>query len=73
MVVSGTGEWAPASGNFASSSAGGLSAIPCGFFGILFGEGFDATPEVASSSLIASTVLGIFTLAGWIVFLDRLH
>jgi malonate transporter and related proteins len=50
-----------------------LSAIPCGFFGILFGEGFDATPEVASSSLIASTVLGIFTLAGWIIFLDRLH
>jgi malonate transporter and related proteins len=50
-----------------------LSAIPCGFFGVLFGEGFDATPEVPSSSLIASTVLGIFTLAGWIVFLDRLH
>jgi malonate transporter len=50
-----------------------LSAIPCGFFGILFGEGFNATPEVASSSLIASTVLGIFTLAGWIVFLNRLH
>src|SRR5580693_2413281 len=50
-----------------------LSAIPSGFFGILFGEGFDATPQVASSSLIASTVLGIFTLAGWIVFLDRLH
>lgn len=50
-----------------------LSAIPCGFFGILFGEGFDATPEVASSSLIASTVLGIFTLAGWIVFLNHLH
>jgi predicted permease len=50
-----------------------LSAIPCGFFGILFGEGFNATPEVASSSLIASTVLGIFTLAGWIVVLDHLH
>src|SRR6202161_1265972 len=50
-----------------------LSAIPCGFFGILFGEGYNATPEVASSSLIASTVLGIFTLAGWIVFLDHLH
>jgi predicted permease len=49
-----------------------LSAGPCGFFGILFGEGFDATPEVASSSLIASCVLGIFTLAGWIIFLDRL-
>jgi malonate transporter and related proteins len=50
-----------------------LSAIPCGFFGILFGKGFNATPEVASSSLIASTVLGIFTLAGWIVLLDHLH
>jgi predicted permease len=50
-----------------------LSAIPCGFFGILFGESYNATPEVASSSLIASTVLGIFTLAGWIVFLDHLH
>jgi malonate transporter and related proteins len=50
-----------------------LSAIPCGFFGILFGESFNATPEVASSSLIASTVLGIFTLAGWIVFLDHLR
>jgi malonate transporter and related proteins len=50
-----------------------LSAIPCGFFGILFGEGFNATPDVASSSLIASTVLGIFTLTGWIVFLDRLN
>ena len=50
-----------------------LSAIPCGFFGILVGERFNATPEVASSSLIASTVLGIFTLAGWIVFLDHLH
>jgi malonate transporter len=49
-----------------------LSAGPCGFFGILFGERFDATPEVASSSLIASCVLGIFTLAGWIIFLDRL-
>jgi malonate transporter and related proteins len=50
-----------------------LSAIPCGFFGILFGEEFNATPGVASSSLIASTILGIFTLAGWIIFLDRLH
>ena len=50
-----------------------LSALPGGFFGILFGKGFDATPEVASSSLIASTVLGIFTLAGWIIFLSHLH
>src|SRR6266404_1690800 len=50
-----------------------LSALPGGFFGILFGKGFDATPELASSSLIASTVLGIFTLAGWIIFLSHLH
>ena len=50
-----------------------LSALPCGFFGILFGEGFDATPKVASSSLIASTVLGIFSLAGWIILLSHLH
>jgi malonate transporter and related proteins len=40
-----------------------ISAIPCGFFGIVFGKGFDATPEVASSSLIASYLIGIFTLA----------
>ena len=49
-----------------------ISAIPCGFFGIVFGKGFDATPEVASSSLIASYVSGIFTLAGWIIFLSHL-
>ena len=48
-------------------------AIPSGFFGVLFGKGFDATPEVASSSLIASTLLSIFTLAGWIVLLSHLH
>ena len=50
-----------------------LSAIPSGFFGILFGKGFDATPEVASSSLVASTGLSIFTLAGWIILLSHLH
>lgn len=50
-----------------------LGALPSGFFGILFGEGFDANPEVASASLIASTVLGIFTLAGWIILLSHLH
>jgi predicted permease len=50
-----------------------LSAIPSGFFGVLFGKGFDATPEVASSSLIASTLISIFTLAGWIVLLGHLH
>src|SRR5258708_25216175 len=50
-----------------------LIAIPLRFFLILFGNGFDATPEVASSSLIASTLLSIFTLAGWIVLLSHLH
>lgn len=50
-----------------------ICAIPCGFFGILFGESFHTTPEVASSSLIASTVLAIFTLAGWIVILSHVH
>jgi malonate transporter len=49
-----------------------ISAIPCGFFGIVFGKGFDASPDVASSSLIASYVIGIFTLAGWIIFLSHL-
>jgi malonate transporter len=50
-----------------------LCAIPCGFFGILFGEPLNATPEVASSSLIACTVLAIFTLPGWIVLLSHVH
>jgi malonate transporter len=50
-----------------------ICAIPCGFFGIVFGKGFDATPEVASSSLIASYLVGIFTLAGWIVLLSHLN
>jgi malonate transporter len=50
-----------------------LCAIPCGFFGILFGESFDAIPQLASSSLIASTVAGIVTLPGWIILLDRLR
>jgi predicted permease len=50
-----------------------ISAIPCGFFGIVFGKGFNATPELASSSLIASYVVGVFTLAAWIVLLSHLH
>ena len=50
-----------------------ISAIPCGFFGVVFGKSFDATPEVASSSLIASTLVGVFTLAGWIVLTSHLQ
>jgi len=44
-----------------------VAAIPCGFFGVVFGKSFGATPDVASSTLIASTVAGVLTLAGWIV------
>lgn len=50
-----------------------MAAIPCGFFGIVFGKHFDVTPPVASSGLIASYVVGIFSLAGWIVVLTWLH
>jgi predicted permease len=50
-----------------------LAAIPCGFFGLVFGKGFNASPMVASSSLILSYGLGVLTLAGWIVLLGNLH
>ena len=49
------------------------TAIPCGFFGVVFGRSYDATPEVASSTLIASTVVSAFTLAGWIVLSSYLQ
>lgn len=50
-----------------------LSALSGGFFGILFGESFDANSDLASSSLIATTVLSVFTLGGWIVVLSYLR
>jgi malonate transporter and related proteins len=50
-----------------------IAAIPCGFFGVVFGKSFAATPAAASSTLIASTVVGAFTLAGWIVLSSYLH
>lgn len=49
-----------------------IAAIPCGFFGLVFGKGFNSSPLAASSSLVFSYVLGIATLAGWIAFLGRL-
>jgi len=49
-----------------------ISAIPCGFFGIVFGKGYNANPKLASSGLIASYVLGVATLAVWIVVVKRL-
>lgn len=47
-----------------------ITAIPCGFFGVVFGKSFAATAAVASSSLIASTLVGVATLAAWIVLLS---
>jgi predicted permease len=49
-----------------------ISAIPCGFFRIVFGKSFDAGPKLASSGLITSYVLGVTTLAVWIVVVNHL-
>lgn len=48
------------------------SADPCGFFGIVFGKGFDSNLKLASSGLIASYALGVATLAVWIVIVNQL-
>lgn len=40
-----------------------LSALPAGFFGILFGLRFGMSSEVVGTTLIASTALSVFTLA----------
>jgi malonate transporter and related proteins len=50
-----------------------ISAIPCGFFGVVFGKSFNASPQVASSGLIASYAIGVGTLAAWIVILNHLR
>ena len=44
-----------------------ISAIPGGFFGLVFGKGFNATPEAASSGLIATYLFGWATLAFWML------
>lgn len=48
-----------------------ISAIPGGFFGLVFGKSFDSTPETASSGLIASYVLSVVTLPMWICILTK--
>jgi malonate transporter and related proteins len=48
-----------------------ISAIPCGFFGVVFGKDFDSNPRIASSSLIASYIVGGGTLAAWIVIVNH--
>jgi malonate transporter len=50
-----------------------INAIPCGFFGAVFGKGFGANPKILSSGLIASYLIGIGTLAAWIVIVDQLR
>lgn len=50
-----------------------ISAIPCGFFGIIFGKGLNSTPQVASSALVLSYVAGVFTLAAWLLLLGHLR
>jgi malonate transporter len=48
-----------------------ISAIPGGFFGLVFGKSFNSTPETASSALIASYAIGAFSLAGWMLVLTK--
>jgi malonate transporter and related proteins len=49
-----------------------ISAMPCGFFGAVFGKVFDANPRLASSGLIASHVVSVGTLSVWIVIVQHL-
>ena len=46
--------------------------MPCGFFGTVFGKGFNSSPKFASSGLIASYLTGVGTLAAWIVIVNHL-
>jgi malonate transporter len=48
-----------------------ISAIPGGFFGLVFGKSFNATPETASSALIASYGVGAFSMAGWMLVFTK--
>jgi malonate transporter and related proteins len=48
-----------------------ISALPGGFFGMVFGKAFDATPDTASSGLIASYAVGAITLAAWMLVMAK--
>ena len=50
-----------------------MMAIPCGYFGLVFGKGFDSSPISASSTLVISYAVGVVTLAGWILALGYLR
>jgi len=49
-----------------------ICAIPCGFFGLVFGKAFGSSPQLASSGLIASYIVSVATLPAWIVILNHL-
>jgi malonate transporter len=49
-----------------------ICAIPCGFFGLVFGKAFNSSPQLASSGLIASYIVGVATLPVWIVIVNHL-
>jgi predicted permease len=48
-----------------------ISAIPDGFFGLVFGKGFDHTPETASSGLIGTYLIGWVTLPLWMLLMAK--
>jgi malonate transporter len=48
-----------------------MAALPCGFFGILFGSSYGLDSEESGSTVIASTVVSTFTLAVAIAWLYR--
>jgi predicted permease len=48
-----------------------ISAIPDGFFGLVFGKGFDHTPETASSGLIGTYLIGWITLPLWMLLMAK--
>ena len=50
-----------------------ISAMPCGFFGVVFGRDFDSNPKLASSGLIASYLVGVGSLAAWIVIVNHIR
>jgi malonate transporter len=48
-----------------------ICAIPCGFFGLVFGKAFGSSPQLASSGLIASYIVSVATLPVWIVIVNH--
>jgi malonate transporter and related proteins len=49
-----------------------ICAIPCGFFGLVFGKAFGSSPQLASSGLIASYIVSVATLPVWILIVNHL-